>query len=335
MAEWKDFLKVDSPRQDFLARQYVAASIRITRYQKEEDDWRLKRASDAGGDTWESQRRIEVGELAKGLRRNPYIVAAKLRATYHGAEYLLSEFRVLADALRNPDGMPQDHSDGQAVALAPLDQTNRDRVCDLLGIQPEHRKARTPLDLPGGSRTAAELAAHQAAVIAGEIGKLERLQIEQLAGQEAREKSAALEGRATRISPELRLMRRYQAAAQRDYDQWIGELRAEQERAKQAKAGEMANIIAEGIVRRAEERAAAKKAAEANDTTDSQTECPTRPVRPGSGAADILSLMAARAGNTPAGGIPEPTSGTLPISATGPPATMPVARSADRGIAPK
>jgi hypothetical protein len=349
LVEWKDFLNVASPRQAYLAEEYVAASVRVTRCRKEEDDWRAKRASRAQDGTWDTDRRGEAAELGKGLARNPRVVAAKLRGSYHGAEWLLAEWRALAEAIRNPDGT----IDAAAGQPAPLDEAGRAKACDLLGLAAEHRQGRTPLDLPQGGGTDAALAAHQVALVAREIGMLERLVIEELTGLEAMEKTAAAEGRSAGIPRELRLIRRYHAAAQRDYDRWLGELRAEQERAAKAAADEVFNVINAAKLRRAQERQ--EQARQSQNINKAALESPSAPA--GSGAAEILPLAASRPTETPSGAGAERPSDTLPGADAGSSAFDPKpgemtaildgllariarkearqARSADRGIGPK
>jgi hypothetical protein len=352
LVEWKDFLNVKSPRQVYLAEEHVAASVRITRCRKEEDDWRSKRAARAQDGTWESDRRGEAAELGKGLARNPRVVAPKLRGSYHGAEWMLAEWRSLAEAIRNPQSKSGATGNDQAAGPAPLDEAGRAKACDLLGLAAEHRNGRTPLDLPQGGATDAALAAHQAALVAREIGALERLQIDELSSLEAMEKTAAAEGRATGIPRELRLIRRYHAAAQRDYDRWLAELRAEQERAAKAAADEVFNIIGAAKLRREQERRAREQGSQKADSPASGT--PSAPA-----AAEIVSVAASHPESIPAQPGPEVPSHTLRVAETGLPDCNPrpgemaamldgilarisrkeearrVARSADRGTGPK
>jgi hypothetical protein len=351
LVEWKDFLNVASPRQAYLAEEYVAASVRITRCRKEEDDWRARRAARAQDGTWDTDRRGEAAELGKGLARNPRVVAAKLRGSYHGADWLLAEWRSLAEAIRNPQASTPENGGGQP---APLDEAGRAKACDLLGLALEHRQGRTPLDLPQGGGTDAALAAHQAALVAREIGVLERLLTEELSDVEALEKTAAAEGRSAGIPHELRLIRRYHAAAQRDYDRWLGELRAEQERAAKAAADEVFNVISAAKARRAQERRAKEEAERSQNADSPASGTPTAP-----GAADIVSMVASHSDSIPAQPGPDLPSDTLRVAETGPSDFEPrpgemaamldgilasihrkeearrVARSADRGIGPK
>jgi hypothetical protein len=227
----RDDLRFEGAHQEWLARQVATAAIRISRCQREEDDWR-KEWAERAVTHWDDYRREEAAELARRLPKNPELIALKLRKTPQGIDWTLGAWRVLEAVLRGPDGTAPD-------ARKPLDAAQRERAWDLLGLRPEQRLVRTVLDLPEGAGAGAAvsdaaLAAHQAAVVAAEIAGLEE-HLARTIPLDERARQAALEGRQWGVPPELRLIRRYQATAQRDYQRWMAELRRVQAEAKQAR----------------------------------------------------------------------------------------------------
>src|SRR5262249_40653546 len=144
-------------------------------------------------------------------------------------------------ALRGNSG----NSEGEEPGLPrPLDAANRERAWDLLGLRPEQRLGPTVLDLPEGTPvTDATLVAHQAALVAAEIARLECHKTEVATPNDENEREAALTGRYRRLPPEIRLSRRYERDAQRDYQRWMAELRRVQAEAKEAqRAAALAEI---------------------------------------------------------------------------------------------
>ena len=98
---------------------------------------------------WAAHRRAEVEQLAEGLARRPTLVAARLRQSFHGSEWLLSRWRSLARVLANGD--------------APLGDDSRRLAVDLLGLAPRAAAGPAPLDLPADGEVAgdADLAARR------------------------------------------------------------------------------------------------------------------------------------------------------------------------------
>jgi len=83
---------------------------------------------------------------------------------------------------------------------------------------------RTPLDPPTETAGEAETAAHQAAVIAGEIARLEDFKAGHLAELEEIDAEAEALGRETVPDATIRLIRRYEAAAIRELERARAEL---------------------------------------------------------------------------------------------------------------
>jgi hypothetical protein len=230
-------LRAEGAHQEWLAEQVAAAAIRMGRCRKEEDDFRTERARRAAT-SWDHDHELAAAELAQALPRKPELIALKLRGTPQGCDLLLSGWDVLDAALRGTPGEGEGQGQGEGQELGPprpLDAAKRERAWDLLGLRPEQRLGPTVLDLPVGTPVSdAALVAHQAALVAAEIAGLEQHKTEVAIPLYLSELEAALTGRYRRLPPDIRLSRRYEANAQRDYQHGMAELRRVQAEAKQA-----------------------------------------------------------------------------------------------------
>jgi hypothetical protein len=133
--------------------------------------------------------------------------------------------RGLHEALVGPEG---------DVPTKPLDRDDRELACDLLGLRPEQRQGRLPIDPPRvkgdePKPNDAEIAAFQFGFIAGEIEQLERYAIEELIDRDEEDQVATAMGVGVGIDPTTRLIRRYQSEARRQMDIALSELKALQE----------------------------------------------------------------------------------------------------------
>ena len=88
----------EGPQQVWLAEQVVAASVRIDGCRSLEDAWQYRQASRAEG-AWDVDRVAEVERIAEGLGKRPARVAAQLRQTLHGCDWLATQWRFLAEVL--------------------------------------------------------------------------------------------------------------------------------------------------------------------------------------------------------------------------------------------
>jgi hypothetical protein len=188
--------------------------VRIDHCWQQEVAWRFRQARRAET-CWDADRRLEVERLAVDLPKRPALIVSQLRQTLQGCDWLLAGWRVLADALRGLDG---------GVPTVALDEEGRRMACDLLGLAPERRLARTPFDPPAGSGGDAETAAHQAALIDRQIARLEQLRAERVDLDEIEQAAAEL-GCGTGVDPTLRLIRRYESEGHRRMRQAMDELR--------------------------------------------------------------------------------------------------------------
>ena len=232
--EWQPDLRAEGPFQLHQVTRMVAASLLVERSQKQEADWRYRQASrtEAGR---ELDLSVETEDLAATLPRRPARVAKRLQQTVQGSAWLLARLRVLKELICGVDGNGP---------LRPLDEDKRGLAFDVLGVAPELRLGRTPLDLPAGPESTgdSDLAAHQARVIHEQIVRLERFKTEDLAEVDAIDHDASALGRETKPDPTVRLIRRYKTAAQREMDKAQAELERLQARAEEEarKAAELA-----------------------------------------------------------------------------------------------
>jgi hypothetical protein len=211
-AGWCISLRPVGEVQEWLARRVVTVKVRLERCEDHEGVLRHIRAARVDVDgMWEVDRRAEIEVLADGLSRRPAVVAAKLSQSLYGCEWLLIRWRILRDAVAG-EGTPR-----------PLNDEERSLAFDLLGLRPEQRQGRSVLDLPAGTGgDDGRIAAHQAAVIAGQIDRLEGFQEGGLRWEDEVEQIHVRHGVGELAHDrQLRLAVRYRDAARREmYQAW-------------------------------------------------------------------------------------------------------------------
>ncbi len=165
------------------------ASVRIDRCAAQEDAlhrYEARRAQTC----WDSDRRAAVEAIAAGLSGHPSQVVSQLRQSKHGCEWLIRRWQLLARWLE--DGHPWTDAQGRLYL-------------DLLGTEPDFRKAFLPSVRPA------------LAEIAREIADLETRIRDTFAGLDAHERQSAAEQCPLVESQAMRALHRYQAACLRDY----------------------------------------------------------------------------------------------------------------------
>ena len=183
--------------QTWLFEQIVHMTIRIDRWLLVEEVWQTRQARRAGL-SWEADRRAEAEVLAQGLAKRPGLVVARLHQTLQGCDWLINAWRGLAEAQRgpSPDAPPR-----------PLGPNERQRGLNLLGVDPDCREGRTPLDPPstaggtGPSPRGTRVAAHQAALIANQVAALTDLRDGGLVTLDAEDRTHGPARRRTRHRP--------------------------------------------------------------------------------------------------------------------------------------
>ena len=230
-SEWLPELKAVGPFQLYQLERMAAASVLIRRCEDHEADLRYRQASRTEAGV-QLDRKAEVEDLALRLPGSPARIALRLQQSVPGIEWILSRLRALKDRLCGPAG---------SAPVRPLDEAERRRAFDLLGVAAELRVGQTVLDPPagGGTPSDADVAAYQVGAIGDRIIDLERFKTEDLPGVEAIDHDAGAIARDTKVNPEIHKIRRYLKDAQRRYDVAKAELLR-----LQAVAAEAARIAA-------------------------------------------------------------------------------------------
>ena len=208
--EWIDELKPVGARQWAAAERWMAAEARLEWCRMVEDAWRYRQARRAELN-WDEDCRFEALKLAAKLAKDPVLTVAKLRQTLHGCVWLEQQLRLLAGVLARqagaePGGEP-------ATALPGLDGADRSRALDLMGLSAEERLGPTRLDPPAGSLLSP--GAHQAALLAEEIASLVTRQADVVSDLNELDRVAAKLELGPGVDSTLRLIRRYETAADR------------------------------------------------------------------------------------------------------------------------
>jgi hypothetical protein len=223
LPEFEAELRPEGPAQRALVRAVAAATVRIERCRREEEQWRDHRAQRAASH-WDHDRQAEAREQAAMLPLKPALTLRKLRQTLQGAQWLRQAWTDLAARVSGTAGQPP----------RPLDDQGRQRAFDLLGLGPEQRLRATPLDLPAGSDRAdlgeAALAAHQAALVTAQVAELDRLTSERYIALDQANRLEAQRGNFPGIDHRTRLNRRYESEAAGQRDRALEELRCLQKK---------------------------------------------------------------------------------------------------------
>lgn len=205
--DWLPSFTIADPQQEFHLRQIVAASLQIEQCQSNE---RLRRielaviASDSGPQ-WDRDRQVEAARMGKTLKRDPQLVALQLRLTPAGRAWLISQFQTLLI------GVPE-----TGKATWTLAESNH--LLDLLG---KSRMLRTALLEVDHSYTDPTLAREW---IVGAIAGLEAEQVHADV-KNAKLRLEHVEGYVIDGDAQLKLIRRYEVAAQRRFDKFTTAIR--------------------------------------------------------------------------------------------------------------
>jgi hypothetical protein len=158
-AEWAPEFDLADPYAAWVFDRLIAATVRAEAADQAEDAERVRLAHDAAV-AWDVDRAAEVEDLAAGLARDPARVAARLRQTTRGADWLATRLEALAAIHEARGGW---------------DDSQRGRALDLLGVPALLRDGPTPLDPPGSDP---DPASWPRRAVAAEAARLRRWQAE-------------------------------------------------------------------------------------------------------------------------------------------------------------
>jgi hypothetical protein len=188
MEAWRSSYRLGCFEDEWVYEQMVISTVRIDRCQKEGMTVRSTEASRAVL-SWEEDRAREAETIGARLAKRPSIVARELLRTTQGCDWLLGRWRALGAALLG------EGAGGTWTAA------QKSLAFDLLGIPTDLRPR--PESLPDDPR----------ALVASEVERLERYQLEALETLDELERASAELGLSgTPSRPEL-LLRRYEAAS--------------------------------------------------------------------------------------------------------------------------
>ena len=194
--EFFDTMKPQNEVHVWMVEQAALASIRIDRCQRIERRVRDKMALRAEL-TWDVDRRFEVEVAARHLSKDPFATVQTLRQSYHGCEWLIRRWAMLAYAA---DTQNQSWTD---------DQTKL--AFDLLATPYLFREGRRPgLVIDDDGRMIAN-ADNPAEVARREIAALKTLR-DDLDGLDESERHLASSDLVNDGDPELRRLRRYESS---------------------------------------------------------------------------------------------------------------------------
>jgi hypothetical protein len=158
------FFRVEGELQLGFAKSMVAATLQLDACRQEEQTWRSRGSPPRVRSAEETKKRLAVERRTAQLAQDPARAVRELHRSVQGCEWLCDRWHELARSQRVPDSDEPDR-------LEPLGVEGCCLALDLLGIGPEERRGRTPLDPPDDGIPPA---AHQAALISKHIADLEQ-----------------------------------------------------------------------------------------------------------------------------------------------------------------
>jgi hypothetical protein len=182
----------------------VAASFRIERCERAMDDLTAS-LQDRAQLAWEQDRAVEAATIAGRLGRDPVLASRQLRTTLAGVALLIEAWLGLAAILQDE----RDWSESEAS-----------RALDLLGVDPDFRSARTPIDPLDDS----DPIVFRKALARDEVDRLEALRDRALIPLDELDRENAMSGDLAMLSKPAKLLLRYERDAWKRYHDAIREL---------------------------------------------------------------------------------------------------------------
>jgi hypothetical protein len=182
---------------DWALDQMVASSLRIEKCGRTLDGLAVAERVRARL-AWGQDRAVEAATIAARLSRDPVLVSRQLETTLDGVRLLLDAWSALAEPLE----AGRDWSDDEVS-----------KALDLLGVDPDHRSGRTPIEPPEG----VDGFEFRKAVTLDEIERLEAVRDEVMAPLDEMNRRLAMEGDTALLSKPAKLVLRYERDAWRRY----------------------------------------------------------------------------------------------------------------------
>jgi hypothetical protein len=191
------FVEALQPEDDFerwLVGQAAVLSLRVERCQRMEGCARDKLGIRAEF-VWDDDRRLEAIRLARKLGDEPELVVEQLRQTPHGCDWLIGRWALL------------EHAAGSAESWSPVQAR---LALDLLGTPAEFREGNP-------------MVADPAAIARRAMAELEQRR-DLVAGLDEADRALAEADLDDETSPELKRLRRYESALQRQLRWYLEQL---------------------------------------------------------------------------------------------------------------
>lgn len=186
---WRGDYLPATPREEWIFKQLVVASVRIDSSRIEELEARRDLARRATV-WWDEDRRFQAEQLAARLAQKPALVLGQLLRTKQGCEWLIVRWKGLAEVIEL-GGEWNEAQHALAFDLLGCDRVGRPKTPHRKGPDVELVLARS------------------------EIARLERLVVDKLSDLDAAEKSAAARGLELEPNAETKRRRRYEAECYR------------------------------------------------------------------------------------------------------------------------
>jgi hypothetical protein len=195
LAVWKADFRPRDTYEHWLVEMMVVSTMKMRRSRRQETLLRARHVLRAMT-CWDDDRRLEVETRAVGLAKNPALTVRALRQTIQGCDWLIERWEGLARI---------------AGDRGPWNESQRTLALDLLGIAPELRDGRAPIDPP--EESSADVGPFQQALAEDEIEAFHHLRASGLDDLDDHDRALAESGLSADFSRPLQNLYRYEARA--------------------------------------------------------------------------------------------------------------------------
>ena len=193
---------------NFALDRVIAASFRIERCEQAINNV-ITDVQQRASLTWDEDRNLEAATLAARLPKNPVVVSRELQTSLSGVILLIEAWLLLASVLENGDWSELEVS----------------KALDLLGVDPDYRSARMPIDGPAGT----DPIAFRRELALAEISRLEEIRDESMIPLDDLARRHAMAGASALLSKQAKLLLRYEREAWNHYNQSMKDVKASKE----------------------------------------------------------------------------------------------------------
>jgi hypothetical protein len=204
-ARWGAEQNPEGEAAEFALDRAVAATFRIERCEHALNE-HIATVQQRAKLTWVEDQAVEAAAIFARLGKDPILASRQLQTTLAGVVLLMETWLLLAGLLEPG----KDWSESE-----------RSRALDLLGIDPDLRNGRTPIDAPEGTDP---VVLHEALAL-DELDRLESLRDQSLIPLDEMDQRQAMKGDIAMLSKPAKLLLRYEREAWNHFNKSMKEVK--------------------------------------------------------------------------------------------------------------